>query len=352
MTPATAVFTRFTGSYGDQFGITAGARRQSVDNRPTSVRSVGSRRRRRRDGHVPAAARGSRPFGITSGPDGNLWFADGAFDSIGRITPSGAVTIVTAASASAAARATSPPGPTATSGSPSRASTRSAASCRRSRRPRSTSAAAHRDHDDDGDAERDRERRQRRSARRASSTARRPPTAADAVAVRRPPGPDAGQRRPDEPPAVDDLPLPRWSRATAPASRRAPTARSRPPRCRCRRRRRACSNGRDDDRDGFADARDPRCHCDGNPRVATSYRPLAASESPVDDPVLTCSSGGLALVSAELVSARTRVRLRGIAERAQGKRRRDLRRRPSRGQRADALRRIVPGDVRPRAAQP
>jgi streptogramin lyase len=34
---------------------------------------------------------GSYPWGITAGPDGNLWFA-GYFDRIGRITPSGVVT--------------------------------------------------------------------------------------------------------------------------------------------------------------------------------------------------------------------------------------------------------------------
>ena len=83
----------------------------------------------------------------------------------------------------------------------------------------------------------------------------------------------------------------------------------------------ACSNGRDDDRDGFADSADPRCHSDANARNAASYLPRATSESPVDDPVLTCSSKGLALVSAELVSGRSRIRLRGLADRAQaGKR--------------------------------
>jgi hypothetical protein len=82
----------------------------------------------------------------------------------------------------------------------------------------------------------------------------------------------------------------------------------------------ACANGRDDDRDGFTDARDPGCHADGNPRVATTFRPQAASESPVNDPVLVCSSGGLALRSAELVGARKRVRVRGNAERAAGQR--------------------------------
>ncbi len=39
---------------------------------------------------VPTA--GSRPNGITAGPDGNLWFTDGGFNQIGRITPTGTIT--------------------------------------------------------------------------------------------------------------------------------------------------------------------------------------------------------------------------------------------------------------------
>jgi RHS repeat-associated protein len=39
---------------------------------------------------VPTA--GSNPFGITTGPDGNLWFAETAGNQIGRVTPSGVVT--------------------------------------------------------------------------------------------------------------------------------------------------------------------------------------------------------------------------------------------------------------------
>jgi hypothetical protein len=46
----------------------------------------------------------------------------------------------------------------------------------------------------------------------------------------------------------------------------------------------ACSNGRDDDRDGFADIADPRCHADADPRNAGSYQPQGASESRVDTP--------------------------------------------------------------------
>ena len=39
---------------------------------------------------------GSHPWGVTAGPDGNLWFAEAQGDRIGRITPSGAVTEFTA----------------------------------------------------------------------------------------------------------------------------------------------------------------------------------------------------------------------------------------------------------------
>jgi streptogramin lyase len=82
-----------------------------------------------------------------------------------------------------------------------------------------------------------------------------------------------------------------------------------------------CSNGRDDDRDGFADTADPRCHSDGDARNGASYLPLTGTEQPVDDPLLVCSAKGIALTSAELVSQRRRVRVRGVAGAAQaGKR--------------------------------
>lgn len=76
----------------------------------------------------------------------------------------------------------------------------------------------------------------------------------------------------------------------------------------------ACSNGRDDDRDGFADADDPRCHSDTDPDNARSYQPQATSEARVDDPVLVCSADQLALVSAEATNGRSRIRLRGVAD--------------------------------------
>lgn len=41
----------------------------------------------------------------------------------------------------------------------------------------------------------------------------------------------------------------------------------------------ACSNGSDDDGDGFTDTNDPNCHTDGNPSNAASYDPNQTSES-------------------------------------------------------------------------
>src|SRR4030095_8203584 len=35
---------------------------------------------------------GAAPFGITAGPDGNLWFTENGLSQIGRITPTGVVT--------------------------------------------------------------------------------------------------------------------------------------------------------------------------------------------------------------------------------------------------------------------
>jgi streptogramin lyase len=79
----------------------------------------------------------------------------------------------------------------------------------------------------------------------------------------------------------------------------------------------ACSNGRDDDRDGFADAGDARCHADGDRRNAASYRAQSTTESPLDDPVVACSAGGLALTSVELTNLRRTIVLRGVTGAAQ-----------------------------------
>jgi len=44
---------------------------------------------------LPLPVANSRPYEITTGPDGNLWFTDNPFDdfvAVGRITPAGIVT--------------------------------------------------------------------------------------------------------------------------------------------------------------------------------------------------------------------------------------------------------------------
>jgi len=315
VTPAaTPVFTRFPGSFG-QFAITTGP-----DDNLWTTDSFGPIRRFT----TAPVVTGTFPLqpeisaqGITSGPDDNLWFADGAFDSIGRITPSGVVAIVTGAISVGSRPQDITTGPdgnlwftqpgldqigriTPTIDAPTVTAADATAITQTTAR---LSGVAHVD--------------SVFSAVRfeygtttaygsltelgfADSPA--PEPFAAALANLKPSttyhyraivSNGAGNAQsPDRVFTTAAAPLP-----VVPA----------------------CSNGRDDDRDGFTDARDSSCHADGNPRVATSYRPLAASESPVDDPVLVCSSGGLALVSAELVSSRTRVRVRGIAERSQGK---------------------------------
>ncbi len=254
---------------------------------------------------------------ITSGPDGNLWFADSGFDSIGRITPAGAIAIVTGGvSVDSDPRdiTTGPDGnlwftepgldqigritptidaPAVTAGAASAITQRTA------------TVAGTADADSVFTAV---------TFEYGTTTAYGTQTPLQFV--------DSQSATPVGANLTNLLPATTYHyRLTAtngagiagsPDRTFATAALAPPPRP-------ACSNGRDDDRDGFADARDPSCHADGNPRVATSYRPQIAGEAPVNDPVLACSSGGLALVSAELVSARTRVRLRGIAERSQGR---------------------------------
>src|SRR5438046_8196889 len=43
-------------------------------------------------GNFPIPTGGSLTFGITAGPDGNLWFAESNSNKIGRITTAGAIT--------------------------------------------------------------------------------------------------------------------------------------------------------------------------------------------------------------------------------------------------------------------
>ena len=62
----------------------------------------------------------SFPIGITAGPDGNIWFSEGAAGSVGQIafiTPDGHIEEIVFSSSSAR-RGVSLPGRTATSGSP------------------------------------------------------------------------------------------------------------------------------------------------------------------------------------------------------------------------------------------
>src|SRR5262249_52870362 len=65
----------------------------------------------------------SQPFGMTRGPDGNLWFTESLAGKIGRITPAGVITEFSAGLSPGGQPLviTARPGPTATSGSPSRA---------------------------------------------------------------------------------------------------------------------------------------------------------------------------------------------------------------------------------------
>ena len=57
------------------------------------------------------------PTGITAGPDGALWFTNHDSGTIGRITTAGAVSTYVGPTGSARGRRTSPPGPTASCGS-------------------------------------------------------------------------------------------------------------------------------------------------------------------------------------------------------------------------------------------
>ncbi len=70
----------------------------------------------------PGLTSNSRPTAITAGPDGNLWFTETANPGrIGRITPTGTITeYTTGLTPNSDPDARSPPDPTATCGSPSR----------------------------------------------------------------------------------------------------------------------------------------------------------------------------------------------------------------------------------------
>jgi streptogramin lyase len=225
---------------------------------------------------------GSAPRGIAAGPDGNLWFTEMAADQIGRITPSIEPPLVAVADAAAVAETTATLAGTVDA--------------------RSLSSSVRFDY--------------------GMTDAYGLQTAEQLVA--------AASEQPVSAAVTSLLPATTYHYRlvaasaggsaqsadrtfTTPAAAVAPP----PPAPRAA----ACSNGVDDDRDGFADAAEPRCHADADRRNAGSYLPQGATESPVDDPVLVCSAGGLALVSVELTDLRRRIRLRGVAGRGQSGRR-------------------------------
>ncbi len=99
----------------DGEGLTLGARRAVL------VADVGRPGRvRQTTGDIPALTIYPAPvgWGVTSGPDGNVWFTAPGSDSVGRMTPSGGVSLFPLPT-STRGPATSSPVPTATCGSPS-----------------------------------------------------------------------------------------------------------------------------------------------------------------------------------------------------------------------------------------
>ena len=69
--------------------------RMAISGSPRTHRRPTASARSRPSGQVtvyPIPTSGSNPFGITVGPDGNLWFTEEFGDNIGRITPSGQIT--------------------------------------------------------------------------------------------------------------------------------------------------------------------------------------------------------------------------------------------------------------------
>ncbi|HEX2772726.1 MAG TPA: hypothetical protein VHN18_09890 [Micromonosporaceae bacterium] len=322
MTPA-GTYTRFTGGYGDLLGIAAGS-----DGNLWVTQYFGPIRRFTSAGILTGTftpPEGISPFGITAGPDGNLWFTDSGDDSIGRITPAGAIAIVsTGVSFGSDPRdiTAGPDGnlwfteqsldqigritpsilpPVVAVTDPTAVTTTSA----------TLSGTV-----DTGGVE--------TLARFefGPTTTYGAQTAAQFVAgaVAQPVSAALTNLQPST--TYHFRLVAEGGGGSAQSADRtfttAPVAVQPPPGPA------ACSNGRDDDRDGFADGADPRCHADANPRNAASYQPQAPSEAPVDDPTLVCRSGGLALVSAERTSQGRRIRLRGVANPSQAGQRVDL----------------------------
>ena len=313
ITPA-GVVTRFTGG-GEGMGIAAGP-----DGNLWTTEYFGPIRRFTTGGVLtgtfPLPAEMS-PFGITAGPDGNLWFTDSGYDSIGRITPAGAIAIVsTGVSLGSDPRdiTAGPDGnlwfteqsldqigritpsilpPVVSVGEPT-AVTPTSATLNGAVNPDGVETLARFEYGPTT------QYGAQTAVQFVADNAAEPVTAAltglqpsttyhyRLVAV----GGGGSVQSPDR------------TFTTAAVTQPPPPP---PPAA-------ACSNGRDDDRDGFADRADPRCHADGNPRNAASYQPQDASEAPVDDPTLVCRTGGLALVSAERTTQGRRIRLRGVAD--------------------------------------
>jgi len=315
MTPA-GTYTRFTGSYGNLLWIAAGP-----DGNLWVTQYFGPIRRFTSAGVLTGTftlPEEISPFGITAGPDGNLWFTDSGYDSIGRITPAGAIAIVsTGVSLGSDPRdlTAGPDGnlwfteqsldqigritpsilpPVVAAADPTAVTT--------------TSATLNGTVDAGGVETLARFEYGPTTAYGAQTEAQ---FVADAVAE-----PVIAALTNLQPSTTYHFRLVAaggggsaqsadrtFTTAAVPVQPPQP-----PPPTPA-----ACSNGRDDDRDGFADGADPRCHADANPRNATSFQPQGPSEAPVDDPTLVCRSGGLTLVSAERTSQGRRIRLRGVA---------------------------------------
>jgi len=303
------VFTRFPGIYGEE-GITSGP-----DGNLWNTAYFGAIRRITTAGVVT----GTFPMpsyvsanSITTGPDGNLWFTDGADDSVGRITPSGAVVIVTSGisldsgprdittgpdgnlwfteqSADQIGRITPSIEPPVVAVGDASAIAPTSAALNGTVNAKSLDTAVRFEY--------------------GTTTAYGSQTPVQYVfdPSARPVAAAVTNLQPSTTYHYRLIALSGGGDAQSPDRTFTTSPPPAPPA------KPACSNGLDDDRDGFADTRDPRCHADANARNAATYRPLLTTEAPVDDPLLVCSAKGLAFTSAELVSQRRRIRLRGVA---------------------------------------
>lgn len=319
MTPA-GTSTRFPGPYGFAMGIAAGP-----DGNLWVTESFGPIRRVNTAGAVtgtftlPAEI---SPFGITAGPDGNLWFTDGAYDSIGRITPAGAIAIVSTGVSLDSDPRDITAGPdgnlwftepgldqigriTPSIAAPvvgvgdATAVTTTTATLNGSVNPDGVETLARFEY--------------------GTTTAYGSHTAVQFVAdaVAEPVAAALTNLQPNTTYHYRLVAAGGGGSATSADRTFTTAALPQPPPPPPPPAAAACSNGVDDDRDGFADGDDPRCHADGDPRNDATYQRQGTTEAPVDDPARVCRSGGLALVSAERTSQGRRIRLRGVANPAQ-----------------------------------